>query len=103
MGKNAFRGTNFFRTPMIIGILQCDDVVEPLRTRHGNYPDMLQTLLSAVDPRLTFRVWRCHDGDIPDAYADVDAWITTGSKCGANDATPWIHDLTAFIQELWKR
>lgn len=87
---------------MIIGLLQCDDVVEPLRSRHGNYPDMVQTLLDAVDPRLTFRVWRCHDGDIPDADAGVDAWITTGSKCGANDTTPWIQDLAELIRQLWR-
>lgn len=87
---------------MRIGLLQCDDVAEPLRTRHGNYPDMLQTLLDAVDPNLEFRVWQCHQGDIPDVDASVDAWITTGSQCGANDSTPWIQDLSEFIRRLWE-
>lgn len=86
---------------MIIGLLQCDDVAEPLRARHGNYPDMVQTLLNAVDPNLTFRIWRCHEGEIPTIDAGVDAWITTGSKCGANDVTPWIQDLGEFIRQLW--
>lgn len=87
---------------MIIGLLQCDDVADPLRASHGNYPDMLQNLLSAVDPALTFRIWRCHDGDIPDTDAGVDAWITTGSKCGANDDTPWIRDVAELIRQLWQ-
>lgn len=87
---------------MKIGLLQCDDVAEPLRTRHGNYPDMVQALLSAVDPGLTFQVWRCHEGEQPDITAEVDAWITTGSKCGANDSEPWIHDLAEFIRRLWQ-
>lgn len=87
---------------MIIGLLQCDDVVEPLRARHSNYPDMVQTLLNAVDPGLTFQIWRCHEGEIPNVDAGVDAWITTGSKCGATDDTPWIHDLAEFIRSLWR-
>lgn len=87
---------------MIIGLLQCDDVADPLRQRHGNYPDMLQTLLEAVDPGLEFQVWRCHDGDIPDPDAGVDAWITTGSKCGANDGVSWIQDLGELIRKLWR-
>lgn len=86
---------------MKIGLLQCDDVAESLRTRHGNYPEMIQAMLEAVDPRLQFQVWRCHDGQIPDKHADVDAWITTGSKCGANDDEPWIQELGDFIRQLW--
>lgn len=87
---------------MIIGLLQCDDVAEPLRGQHGNYPDMLQTLLNAVDPGLAFRLWRCHQGEIPDVDEAVDAWITTGSQCGATDDTPWIQDVADFIRGLWQ-
>lgn len=87
---------------MIIGLLQCDDVVDPLRVEHGNYPDMLQTLLGRVEPSLMFQVWQCHQGEFPDVDAGVDAWITTGSKCGANDDTPWIHQLAEFIRALWR-
>lgn len=87
---------------MIIGLLQCDDVADSLRVQHGNYPDMIQTLLNAVDPGLTFQIWRCHEGEIPNVDARVDAWITTGSKCGATDSTPWIQDLAEFIRALWR-
>ena len=87
---------------MIIGLLQCDDTPEALRSLYGNYPDMVQTLLQAVDPDVSFRIWRCHEGEIPDINAGVDAWITTGSKFGANDTAPWIQNLTEFIRQLWR-
>jgi len=86
---------------MKIGLLQCDDVAEPLRARHGNYPDMVQAMLDAVDRRLQFQTWRCHEGQIPAADAGVDGWIMTGSKCSANDAAPWIQELSHFVRQLW--
>lgn len=87
---------------MKIGLLQCDDVAEPLVGRHGNYPDMIQALLRAADPGLQFQVFACHQGDIPDRAAGVDGWVTTGSKCGANDGADWIDRLSDFIRVLWR-
>ncbi|MGB6009365.1 type 1 glutamine amidotransferase [Castellaniella sp.] len=87
---------------MKIGLLQCDDVAQPLIGRHGNYPDMIQALLRAVDPELQFQVFACHQGRMPDRATDVDGWITTGSKCGANDDADWIGRLSDFIRALWQ-
>ena len=86
---------------MLIGLLQCDDVAEALQPRHGNYPEMFERLFKAVDPTLEFRVWRCLDGEIPDDTDAVDAWMTTGSKYGANDGDDWIEALSGFIRKLW--
>lgn len=86
---------------MRIGLLQCDDVTPELREAHGNYPDMLETLFRGVEPSLEFRVWRCHDGEIPEAIDSVDIWMTTGSKHGVNDGLPWIETLCGFVRELW--
>lgn len=86
---------------MVIGLLQCDDVAPELRERHGNYPEMFEALFHRVGPSLTFRVWRCLDGEIPDDVEAVDAWLTTGSKFGVNDDLPWIADLEAFVRALW--
>lgn len=86
---------------MVIGLLQCDDVAPELRGRHGNYPEMFEALFHRVDPSLTFRVWRCLDGEIPADVEAVDAWLTTGSKFGVNDDLPWITDLEAFVRALW--
>lgn len=87
---------------MKIGLLQCDDVADSLRDVHGNYPDMIQNLLRAVEPDVQFQVWPCYQGEFPDPDADVDGWITTGSKCSAYDDEPWISDLSELIRVLWR-
>ncbi|MFT0532584.1 type 1 glutamine amidotransferase [Castellaniella hirudinis] len=87
---------------MHIGLLQCDDVAEPLQARHGSYPDMIRTLLQAADPRIQLTVFACHQGQAPTRTDGMDAWITTGSKCGANDDAEWISRLTDFIRTLWQ-
>ncbi|WP_189444287.1 glutamine amidotransferase-related protein, partial [Salinicola rhizosphaerae] len=89
---------------MRIGILQCDDVAAPLREKHGNYPEQFERLLTAVDPTLTFRVWRCLDDDIPEAaeIGEIDGWLITGSKHGVNDGDAWIDHLCAFVRRLWE-
>ncbi|WP_148252897.1 glutamine amidotransferase-related protein [Aidingimonas lacisalsi] len=87
---------------MRIGLLQCDDVAPELRDDHGNYPDMFERLFTSVDPTLTFRVWRCLDGEIPDDIEAVDAWLTTGSKFGVNDGDVWIDTLCGFVRQLWQ-
>lgn len=87
---------------MKIGLLQCDDVAPALIGLHGNYPDMIQTLLHTVDPALSFEVFACHQGRFPDIATRMDGWITTGSKCGANDDADWIGQLSDVIRRLWQ-
>ncbi|WP_417251653.1 glutamine amidotransferase-related protein [Castellaniella sp.] len=87
---------------MNIGILQCDDVAPELQPRHGNYPDMIQTLLLAADPRTRFTVYACHQGETPSSTDAHDGWITTGSKCSANDDFDWIRTLSGFMRLLWQ-
>lgn len=86
---------------MELGLLQCDDVAPELRGTHGNYPEMFERLFQSVDPSVTFRVWRCLDGEIPDDIEAVDAWLTTGSKFGVNDGLAWVDDLCGFVRQLW--
>lgn len=86
---------------MKIGILQCDDVMLSLQKNHGNYPDMFMRLLSRVDPDLSFEIWCCHDGQIPDANVKVDAWLITGSKYGVNDDLQWVDRLCDLIRQLY--
>ena len=86
---------------MKIGILQCDDVIFTLQENHGNYPEMFMRLLCRVDPDLSFEVWRCHEGQIPDANVEVDAWLITGSKYGVNDGLQWVDQLCDLIRQLY--
>lgn len=87
---------------MRIGLLQCDDVAPELRDRHGNYPEMFERLFTAVEPNLSFHVWRCLDGEIPDDVDAVDAWLTTGSRFGVNDGLAWVERLCVFVRRLWE-
>ncbi|HLR14145.1 MAG TPA: hypothetical protein VK104_11090 [Burkholderiaceae bacterium] len=82
---------------MNIGILQCDDVNSTLQPRHSNYPDMFVRLLQGIEPGLRFRVWRCHEGELPATPTEADAWLITGSRHGVNDDLPWIPRLSAFL------
>lgn len=86
---------------MELGLLQCDDVAPELRGTHGNYPEMFERLFQSVDPSVTFRIWRCLDGEIPDDIEAVDAWLTTGSKFGVNDGLAWVDELCGFVRRLW--
>lgn len=87
---------------MKIGILQCDDVMVALQEKHGNYPEMFMDLLRGVDPKLQFQVWRCHENEIPDSEAEVDAWLITGSKYGVNDGLAWVGQLCDLIRQLYR-
>lgn len=85
---------------MNIGILQCDDVTEALREKHGNYPEMFARLFKSIEIDLEFNVYRVIDGEFPKSIDDCDAYITTGSRYGVNDTDEWIHDLQQFICQL---
>lgn len=88
---------------MRIGILQCDDVAEPLRETHRNYPEQFARLLESQESGLEWRTWRCLDGEIPTQadIAAIDAWLITGSKYGVNDGDAWIERLCEFVRLLW--
>lgn len=85
---------------MKIGLLQCDDVADALIERHGNYADMIETMLRRIDGDVQFQRWACHRRQLPNSIDAADAWITTGSKRSACDNDQWIHELAAFIREL---
>lgn len=83
---------------MRIGILECGEVSEELRRRHGGYPVMFERLLGAVDPGLDFATVSVVNGGMPAAAGDADAWIVTGSRHGVYDPLPWIEPLKAFLR-----
>ncbi len=83
---------------MRIGILETGEVAEDLRARHGDYPAMFRSLLSAVDPGLEFATVRVVAGEMPAAPGQADAWLVTGSRHGVYDALPWIEPLKEFLR-----
>jgi len=83
-----------------IGILQCDDVADDLQPEFGNYPAMFETMLGAIAPDLQFATYRVVAGEFPESVHDCDGYITTGSRYGVNDGTPWINTLEEFVAAL---
>jgi len=85
---------------MRLGILQCDSVLPDLRRIFGDYPDMFQRLLSAVDPGLELRTYDLTARRAPVTFAECDAWLFTGSKWSVYDEEPWIREAEALARRL---
>lgn len=88
---------------MRIGLLQCDDVLESLQVAYGNYPEMFTELLLTQYPDAQIRVYRCMDGELPEALDECDTYITSGSKYGVNDGLPWIDALQGCMARMWEQ
>src|SRR5699024_6618568 len=85
---------------MKIGILQCDSVPAELQPEFGDYPDMFRRLLTKADPRLDFAVYDLVHEEMPADLNACDAWLFTGSKCGANDDSAWIRHAGELVRSL---
>lgn len=85
---------------MKIGLLQCDSVMESLQVKHGDYPAMFDQLLKQVDSEIELSVFNVIEGEYPENIHEFDGYVTTGSRYGAEDDLPWIHDLIGFVQTL---
>ncbi|MFB9887852.1 glutamine amidotransferase-related protein [Balneatrix alpica] len=86
---------------MKIGILQCDDVMESLQSRHGNYPEMIENLLREQQADIEVAVYRVLEGQLPSRLDECDAYITTGSRYGVNDGDGWISELEQWVRQLF--
>lgn len=83
---------------MLIGILQTGHAPDPLRPRHGDYPDLFERLLAGRG--LEFRTWAVVDGEFPPGPEAAEGWLVTGSRHGAYEGHPWIPPLEALIREI---
>ena len=85
---------------MNIAILQCDDVLEKLRPDYGSYQHMIQHMFDDMEGSFNFEIFNCKQEQYPDDIHDFDLYITTGSKAGAYEDTPWIKQLIEFVRKL---
>lgn len=85
---------------MRLGILQCDVVSPEWIGQFGDYPDMFQHLLKKADADLAFDVYNLARGQMPESLDSCDAWLFTGSKCGANDDEDWIRRASELVVAL---
>ncbi|MBT4491860.1 MAG: GMP synthase [Gammaproteobacteria bacterium] len=91
---------------MQIGILQADSVLEQFQGAHGNYPGMIETILTDAAASLGISVnyltYNVEQGQYPGAVGDCDGYIITGSKKSVYDGDPWIAALIDFVRVLHK-
>ncbi len=87
---------------MKVGILQCDSVRSQFQGRHGDYPEMIASLLRQVLPAIHIEVYDVVAGHYPSKPDECDAYITTGSKASVYDGEAWIAELQDFIIRLYQ-
>lgn len=83
---------------MTIGILQTGRVAEALLSRHGDYPAMMQSMLSGNG--MSFRIYAVLDGEFPATPAECDGWLITGSRHAVYEPWPWIPRLEELIRNI---
>jgi len=81
-----------------LGLLACDAVWEPLRSRHGDYPDMIAHWLESAGADFELVTWAAHQGQLPARVDDCEAWIVSGSRAGVYEPLPWIAPLIEFVR-----
>lgn len=83
-----------------VALLECDHVDVPLRGVAGDYGDMFAALLARHAPELALtRLDVVGGAPLPEVDA-YDAVLVSGSRFGATDDRPWIHELAGFIRRL---
>lgn len=81
---------------MHVGLLECDEVTGRFAPVSGGYREMFAALL----PEARFTYYRAHEGRLPRAPGDCDAWLCTGSRYSAYDPMPWVGALAQFIRDV---
>jgi GMP synthase-like glutamine amidotransferase len=96
---------------MKIGILKADTVLDQFAAVFGEYPSMIEKVISlaAPDIKSDFQpesiacvTYDVENQQYPQNINECDAYIITGSKKSVYDDEPWIHRLRDFVVELDK-
>lgn len=85
---------------LTVGILQADDVIAEFQPEHGNYPEMMDRMLTKAGTDLTSNCYPVHRGSYPEDPDECDAYIITGSARSVYEDEPWIKALEAYVVRL---
>jgi len=88
---------------MKIGILLCDHVNPLLQPKHGDYPQMFETLFDSISKSFELHHYDVVNGELPLSIHECDSYVISGSKHSVNDPFPWIHELRSFLTELYEK
>ncbi|MEQ8676346.1 MAG: hypothetical protein RIC84_24230 [Aggregatilineales bacterium] len=86
---------------MRIGLLQCDHVNAEFQPLVGDYPDLFANLLTPAMPDIELVVYDVTQGQFPANVRECEGYISTGSRQSVYDDVAWIHDLSAFVRDLY--
>jgi GMP synthase-like glutamine amidotransferase len=86
--------------PFRLGFLLCDQPLDHLAARYGDYPAMFARAFAAVSDAIEWRVYAVTAGELPTDADDCDGWLISGSRHGAYDALPWIAPLEHTIRTI---
>jgi len=85
---------------MKAAILICDQVMDKLAAKHGQYGQMIRQMFADTKTDIEFEPFNCQAGEYPIDIDDFDFFITSGSKASAYDDEKWIKQLILFVQRL---
>jgi GMP synthase-like glutamine amidotransferase len=79
-----------------IGLLECDHVDDRYASIGGDYADMFERLLPAVD----LVRYDAVNGELPEKPEECDGWVVTGSRHSVYEDLDWIRRTGAFVEQL---
>lgn len=88
---------------MRIGILQCDQLDDPVASVAGDYGHLYEAMLRSVAPDVETVVRRVDRHGPPASPTDCDAWLIGGSRRSVYDGLEWILALRRFVRDVLDR
>jgi len=76
-----------------------DTLALQLSAQHGEYSDMIISLLDAVGAGFRYTVLDAEKETLPREPSDYDGFVITGSKMSVYDDVDWINNLKRFVVE----
>ena len=84
-----------------LGILACDRLWEPLRTRHGDYAALYVGLLRRAGATFAPVEYAAWAGELPAAPDECDAWLISGSRASVFEPETWIERTATFVRSAY--
>ena len=83
-----------------LGLLKADFVDDELKSRFGDYTDMIEGLLRNIDGTIKLRVYELLEDQYPNNIDECDAYLISGSRKSVFDSCDWIVRLLDYVREL---
>ena len=87
--------------PLHMGLLLCHTFA-PILKQVGslNYLAIFKKEFLSVDSSIVVTDFNAYKGELPHSVDQCDVWLVNGSPAGVYEDIEWIHQLSAFIEQL---